>query len=224
MLVRIRVRSPARAREPVRRDDGGRSRDGGRDGDGRKRRDRGERWLPGAAGLVDERTAVRERAAARTFGGSRRLARDRQQPAFPAGDPDRGGCRDKAGGVGVPRRGEQIGRPALLDQASRVENSHPVTTARDKRKVMADEHDGRADLLPQHLQKIENLACHRRVQAGGRLVEDEQPRTRRERRRDADPLLLPTRQLVRPPPRDHGRLRQAHRSQQLQRPPAGCGA
>ncbi len=89
---------------------------------------------------------------------------------------------------------------------------------------MADEHDSGIDLPPQHLQEVEDLACHRGVETGGRLVEDEQPRTRRERRGDADPLLLPTRQLVRPPSRDHGRLRQAHRRQQLQGPQASRGA
>ena len=61
---------------------------------------------------------------------------------------------------------------------------------------MADEEDGRLELLAQPADQVEHLRLDGGVEPRGRLVEDEQARVLGERHRDHDPLLHPARELV----------------------------
>ena len=61
---------------------------------------------------------------------------------------------------------------------------------------MRDENDGLAQLALQAQEFVLHLPTDQRVQRRKRLVEKPQIRTNRQRPRNADPLLLATRQLV----------------------------
>ncbi len=74
---------------------------------------------------------------------------------------------------------------------------HPVGDVADDVQVVRDEDVGEAELLLQVLQQVQDLRLHGHVERGDRLVADDQLRVDRERARDADPLALPARELVR---------------------------
>ncbi len=86
---------------------------------------------------------------------------------------------------------------ALLDEAAGVEDADALAHLRDDREVVADEEDARPELLAQRGDEVEHLRLDRRVEAGRRLVEDEERRVLRERHRDDDALLHTARELVR---------------------------
>ena len=64
-------------------------------------------------------------------------------------------------------------------------------------EVVRDEDVGQAELPLEILEQIEDLRLHRDVERRDRLVADDELRVHRERARDADPLPLAARELVR---------------------------
>ena len=84
-----------------------------------------------------------------------------------------------------------------LDGLAEVHHHHPVGDVADDVEVVRDEDVGEPELLLQVLQQVEDLRLHRDVERRHRLVAEDQLRVDRERARDADPLPLPARELVR---------------------------
>ncbi len=92
---------------------------------------------------------------------------------------------------------EDGGGVALLDDLARVHHADPIAQRPDDAEVVGDEQDGRVGLGLERADEVEHAGLDRGVEAGRRLVEDEQLRVGRERDGDDDALLHPARQLVR---------------------------
>ena len=75
-----------------------------------------------------------------------------------------------------------------------------------------------AELLAQHRHELEHLRLDGGVQAGGRLVEDQQRRVLGQRHGDDDALLHAARELVRVAPHDAVRVGDLHLAQHLPGP------
>ena len=88
-------------------------------------------------------------------------------------------------------------RVADLDDAAEVHDRDPVGDLADHREVVRDEDVGEVELALEVLEQVEDLRLHRDVERRHRLVADDQLRLQRERARDADPLALAARELVR---------------------------
>ena len=88
-------------------------------------------------------------------------------------------------------------RAADLDDAADVHDRDPVGDLADHREVVRDEDVGEVELVLEALQQVQDLRLHRDVERRDRLVADDQLRLERERARDADPLPLAARELVR---------------------------
>ena len=173
-------RGPARdlVPDPLERERGRRARRGG----GRS----GRSAAPGAA------RALHARQPARAQRGARVLDRDRR--------------RREAGGAEEARaRGLERVR-GLLEEAARVgvdrdgavlERDHAVGGGEAALEPVLGEHDRGAPLLVDAPQHAEQLVARDRVELGGRLVEQQQPRPRGERRAERHALELAARQLVR---------------------------
>ena len=93
-------------------------------------------------------------------------------------------------------RNARCGR-SELDQPPGVHHPDRVRDVGHDGEIVADVHG--ADVVdPAHAtDRVEHVALGRHVEAGGRLVEDDQLRPARERHREHHPLLLPARQLMR---------------------------
>ena len=97
------------------------------------------------------------------------------------------------------RSGEDVGGPPDVDRSPvGPERQHPVgDRPRDVDPVLHDD-DGHGPRPAERRQARGERAGGRRVEVGGRLVEDEDPGSRRERAGQREPLLLAAGQLRRP--------------------------
>ena len=86
-----------------------------------------------------------------------------------------------------------------LDRLAEVHHHHPVGDVPHDVEVVRDEDVGQPELPLQVLQQVEDLRLDRDVQRRDRLVAEDQLRVDRQRARDADPLTLAARELVREP-------------------------
>ena len=99
--------------------------------------------------------------------------------------------------VGVLGRGQHLlGRPGLDDPAE-VHHRDPVGDVPGQPEVVGDHEDAEAELLAQLEQQRQDLAADRRVEAGDRLVGDQQLRLEGQRAGDQHALPLAAGQLVR---------------------------
>ncbi len=104
---------------------------------------------------------------------------------------------DEPAGVGMARVLEHVpGRP-FLDDPARIHHGHSVGDARDDREVVRHVDHREAPLDTQATKLLEHVSLGDDVQSGRRLVEHDKRRLARERHRDHDALLLPTRKLMR---------------------------
>jgi len=121
---------------------------------------------------------------------------------------------------------DDFDRP-FLDDPARVEDADAIAHLRDDGEVVADEEDCRLELRLELRDEVEHLRLHRRVEPGGRLVEDQELRILRERHGDHDALLHPAGELMRIA-RQHARgVGDLHVAECLERPVrrlAGGGA
>ena len=102
-------------------------------------------------------------------------------------------------GVRVPRVAEQrLGR-RLSTMRPRYITAHPVADVLHHGEVVGDEQDRDAQLPLQLGEQVEDLRLHRDVEGRDGLVGDDQLGVEGERGRDAHPLALAARQLVRAP-------------------------
>ena len=94
-------------------------------------------------------------------------------------------------------RSKTCDRVAFLDDLAGVHHADPVAHRADDAEVVGDEQDRGVGLGHERADKIEHARLDGRVQAGRRLVEDEQLRVGGQRHRDDHALLHAARQLVR---------------------------
>ena len=101
---------------------------------------------------------------------------------------------EEASEARILRCAEQLGRPALLDNAPAIHEDDAVGDLAGKAHLVSHDNHGDAGLC-QLLHHVEHLADHLRVESRGRLVEKKHFRLHGERPGDADALLLPSGQL-----------------------------
>ena len=173
------------------------------------------------AGVEDKGAARRERAAARPIelpghdagnGGQAPLGRPLRQR------------RQKRGGIGMMRIGEQVARGVRLHLLAGVLDDDPVGGFGDDAHVMGDEHEPHAVVAAQPHQKIEDLRLDGHVERGRRLVGDQELGPAGERHRDHDPLAHAARKLVGIGARPARRIGNADFGQKLDDAPAALGA
>ena len=158
--------------------------------------DRVEGRLVGVADLLCQAAAVGEDASGEGRSELRQVAGDRVQPVAVLAEAAPGNTAKEADRVGMTRLGEHRPGLALLDQTPGVEDADALAHPPDHAQVVADEEHARAELLAELGDEVENLGLDGRVQAGRRLVEDEERRVRRKRHRDHDALLRAAGELV----------------------------
>ena len=96
---------------------------------------------------------------------------------------------------------EQVDPIRQLGDAAQVHHGDPVADVLDHAHVVGDEHVGQSELALERLQQVQDLGLDRHVQRRDGLVAHDQVGLQDERPRDADPLPLPTAELVRVPTR-----------------------
>ena len=171
------------------------------------RRDLDDRRLGRPAQLGRDRTAVDEHAGRQVRADLRQVARDGREGALRLADAVARQRPEEAERVRVLRMLEDCLRVALLDDLAGVHDADPVTHRPDDAEVVRDQQDRSVRLGLETAHEVENARLDGRVQAGRRLVEDEELRVRCERDGDDDPLLHPAGQLVRVALRDPARIR-----------------
>src|SRR5581483_9972677 len=163
-----------------------------------------ERRFDATADVARERTARMETARSRWRKRARWVALHRDAaPCEPRVGLRHGG--EERTGVRVSRRVEQRGRRRELDDASEVHDRDAVGHVPYYTHVVRDEYVGQAVRALQRPQEVENLRLDRHVEARGRLVGDDELRSRRQRARDGDALPLPSGELVRVARHERGR-------------------
>ena len=156
-----------------------------------------ERRLVGGAALVRERAAVDEHAPGELDAELRQEAGDRVEPAVVLADAAARDAAEQTDGVGVPRVLEHRLDGTLLDEPAGVEDADAVAHLRDRAEVVADEEHRGLELRLELGDEVEDLRLDRRVEAGRRLVEDQERGILGERHRDHDPLLHAAGELMR---------------------------
>ena len=140
----------------------------------------------GAARPVSRRQPARPQRGARVLDGHRR----RRQ----AGEAEEAGAR---GLERVGRLLEEAARVGVDRDGAGVERDHAVGGGEAALEAVLGEHDRGAPLLVDAAQDAEQLVAGHRVELGGRLVEQQQPRPGGQRRAERDALELAAGQLVR---------------------------
>ena len=156
-----------------------------------------------AAALLDpqpRRLAGRDQRAARVEAAA---GRDARRVGRLAGEDLRrhplalGHDRQQRARVRMARvRQQLLGRP-LLDDPAEVHDRDPVGDVPREPEVVGDDEDRDAGLAHQPEHQREDLAAHRGVEAGDRLVRHEQPRLEHHRAGDHHALALAAGHLVR---------------------------
>ena len=142
------------------------------------------------------RAAGREVAARRPVGQRRRQPRDGRQPlgavAIDAGDRAQQAPRVRVLGVV-----EDLVQRALLHDPARVHHGHAVGDVGHHAQVVGHQDHGRARLVAQRPDPVQDLGLDGHVQCRGGLVGDQQLGVARQRQRDHHPLAHAARELVR---------------------------
>ena len=108
-------------------------------------------------------------------------------------------CGEQQLGVLVLGPREQVGAIGFLDYPAEVHHHDAIAERLDHREVVRDEHIGEAEPRLQVLEQAQHLRLHRDVERRDRFVADEDLGFEDDGPSDADPLTLPTRELMRPP-------------------------
>src|SRR4051812_43345343 len=138
---------------------------------------------------ADQRAAPGERAARRQVDRARDLALEADRGFAPEVRVRQQDGREEAHRVGVPRPREELGRRTLLDERAQVEHGDATAHVAHGAEVVRDEQVGRAELLLQTDQEVDDLGARGRVEGRGRLVEHDQLGRGDDGPRDPDPLL-----------------------------------
>ncbi len=161
--------------------------------------ERDERRLLSVAAVIGERATIGEDTPLDLGTERWKESGDGREPSPVLANPAARDRAEQPHGVGVARVVEDDPRRALLDQTAGVQHADALAHLRDHGQVVADEQHARPEPGPKPGDQVEHLGLDRRVQPGGGLVQDQQLRLGRERHRDHDALLHPSRQLVRVP-------------------------
>ena len=149
----------------------------------------------GSLAPVDAQGAAWREAAARgAAAGGHRMPGDADQGPAAGQAGDRA---DQAPGVGMARGPEKLVRAADLDHAPGVHDRDLPGQGRHHRQVVAHIEGGDVMQRREFADRRQHVRLRCDVQAGGRLVEDDQAGPVREGHREPDPLLLAAGQLVR---------------------------
>ena len=122
------------------------------------------------------------------------------------------------------RRIEDLPHRSRLHHAARIHHRQLVAHLGDDAEVVGDEDQCEAMRALQLAQEVQILGLDRQVEAGGRLVGDEQSRLAGDADGADDALAHAARHLVRMLQQARLRRGDAHRLQQLERPAPGRGA
>ena len=131
----------------------------------------------------------------------------RRRPSTHSTTPERAvpgnddGVTDETRDVEIDRRTVEDGRSRRLSEPSRAENGDLVPHRERLGLIVGDEHCGRALCGQRSRDRLASLRPEVCVEAGERLVEQHDPRLRRERSREADAALLSSGELLRAPAR-----------------------
>ena len=162
------------------------------------------------------RAARGKRAAGRQRRQIGRLAVDRDEPLIAVAHP-----RDRVEqrlGIGVGGRIEDLRHRSRLDHPPGIHHRELVAHLGDDAEIVGDEDQGEAVLPLQVAQQLQVLRLDRQVEAGGRLVGDQQARLAGNADGADDALAHAARHLVRVL-RDPGfRRRDAHRLRGVRSP------
>ena len=93
-------------------------------------------------------------------------------------------------------RDDRRGRPGL-DQLARVHDGEPIGQRSEQREVVADVEAADSGVGDELAKELGDPGLGRHVEAGRRLVEDQDVRVARERDRKSDSLLLAAAELER---------------------------
>ena len=145
------------------------------------------------------------------------VARDRVQSAVILAHAAARDAAQQADGVRMPRIVQDLLGRAFLDHLARVEHPDPRAHLADHAEVVADEQHGGMELGLESGDEVEHLGLDRGVEAGGRLVEDQERRVDAECHGDHDALLHAAGELVRVALHDRGRVGDLHLAQHRER-------
>src|SRR5262249_14988552 len=124
------------------------------------------------ASVKTVRTTLSESAAGRQIDQRWRQPGNGGQPPW-LGPVNPGDRPKQAPGVRVLGVVEDVVLVALLDDPARVHDGHPVSDVRDDTHVVGDKHNGRAELVLELLDELEDLGLDRHVERGRGLVGDQ---------------------------------------------------
>ena len=175
------------------------------------------RRLVRAADLLRERAAVDVDAGGQVDADRRQEAGDRVELAAVLAHATARNAAQQADGVRVAGVLEDLLGGAFLDELPRVEDADALAGLADDPEVVADEEHCSGEPLLQLSDQVEHLRFDRRVEAGRRLVEDEELRVRRQGHRDDDALLHSPRELVRVAAQHRFRIGDVHLPQDGER-------
>ncbi len=133
-----------------------------------------QRRIDGAAGLIRQAAARCEDAAGGDGAGGWREPGDGVERSGALAQAGPRQAAQQAGRIGVVRIAKQGSDRAFLHEAAGIEHADPIAQPGDGTEIVADEQDGGAELAPQRVDEIEYLGFDGGVEAGRRLVEDEQ--------------------------------------------------
>src|ERR1700722_11907756 len=153
-----------------------------------------QRLWPFAA-VDDEWAAVSEEAAGWQTPIARQFRVDNGH-AHVERAADRGHGVEQKSGVGMPRTGEHIRNRSKLDDLAEIHHGDPVAKMTNHRYVVRNQDVGETTSAAQVGEKIEDLRLHRNVERGGRLVEHNHIRLRRQGAGYGDALALAAGELV----------------------------
>ena len=105
---------------------------------------------------------------------------------------------DEQRGIGMPGPGKKRRRRGVFDDLAALHDDNPLGIGLGQFEIVGNQnrrHSSCTRVLPQQA-KDRRLSC--RIEARGRLVEDQQARLRCEGPSDPDPRLLPAGHLMRP--------------------------
>ena len=169
-----------------------------------------ERRQFGAAAVVGQRAAVGEGTALDVGADAGQEARNGVEPALVLALAAARQAAQQRNRIGMARIVEHDVRRPFLDQHAGIEHADPVAHVGDDGEVVADEQDRGRQFLPQLRDQVEHLGFDRRIEAGGRLVEDQHRGIVGQRHGDRHALLHAAGELVRIALHDAWRIGDAH--------------
>ena len=134
-------------------------------------------------------------AAGGWVGGTRHIA-GKHDPAPAAGRLDARNRREQGVGVGMQRRGVEVGRGSLLHDTPQIHHRHVVGDVLHDRQIMRDEQISEAEFPAQFDEQIHHLGLDRDIKGRNRFVEHEEVGLQNKRAGDRDPLPLAAGEFV----------------------------